>query len=94
MQSKYPAIVIAPQSPLAFGWGTGQTKATPIAQATFDLLKNEIMSKYSVDVKRIYIMGSFHGRDGDVGFCFSVEFNFCRRITYCRDPPSHPLKNF
>jgi predicted peptidase len=64
MQAKYPAFVVAPQSPADELWGkTGSTKLTTYGQLVIDLI-DALEREFPIDRDRIYLLGQSRGGIG------------------------------
>lgn len=64
VQAKYPAFVLAPQSPSAEVWGApSSTKVTRYAQLVFDLI-DSLSREFSIDRDRVYLLGQSRGGIG------------------------------
>ena len=64
VQSKYPAFVVAPQSPSTEMWGsTTSEKLTKYGQLVIDLI-DSLAKEFSIDRDRVYLVGQSRGGIG------------------------------
>jgi predicted peptidase len=64
IQSKYPAFVVAPQSPSAEMWGAPSSeRLTKYGQMVIDLI-DSLAKEFAIDRDRVYLMGQSRGGIG------------------------------
>jgi predicted peptidase len=64
VQAKYPAFVVAPQSPASEVWGRiGSTKLTTYGQLVIDLV-DALAREFPIDRDRVYLLGQSRGGIG------------------------------